>query len=167
MSHSQVKISKGRIYWWTMTTQQWQQHHNHFPKHRKPPILSNIWSVGKMKWRLIHSWFLRWDEHVSRVIANQKHSVGCCTPVVKQWSRCVPKTILTKKKIRVDKHGKGDFYFFFWVFQLCLWGSPFWVRFLHMWPFFNKTIEVVTFCLHGWCMVAVFFLLVFTSLGRV
>ena len=31
---------------------------------------------------------------------------------------------------------------------LYLWGSPFWVRFLPM--FFNRTIEVVTFCLRGW-----------------
>ena len=29
--------------------------------------------------------------------------------------------------------------------QLYLWGSPFWVRFLCMWSFFNPTIEVVTF----------------------
>ena len=33
--------------------------------------------------------------------------------------------------------------------QLYLWGSPFWARLLHMWPFFNPTIEVVTFRLHG------------------
>ena len=29
--------------------------------------------------------------------------------------------------------------------QLHLWGSPFWVRFLCMWLFFNPTIEIVTF----------------------
>ena len=40
--------------------------------------------------------------------------------------------------------------------QLDLWGSPFSVRFLRMWPFFNPTIEVVPFCLRGWCMVGVF-----------
>ena len=33
------------------------------------------------------------------------------------------------------------FFFFFYVPQLYLWGSPFWVRFLHMWPFFNPTIQ--------------------------
>ena len=50
--------------------------------------------------------------------------------------------------------------------QLYLWGLPFWVRFLHMWPFFNPTIEVVTFCLHGWCMLGVLLLLAFTHLGH-
>ena len=29
--------------------------------------------------------------------------------------------------------------------QLYLWGSPFWVRFLRMLPFFNPSIEVVIF----------------------
>ena len=33
----------------------------------------------------------------------------------------------------------------------------FWVRFLHMWPFFNPTIKVVTFRLRGWCVLGVFF----------
>ena len=42
--------------------------------------------------------------------------------------------------------------------KLDLWGSPFWVRCLHMRPFFNQTIEVVTFCLHGGCMLGVFLL---------
>ena len=49
--------------------------------------------------------------------------------------------------------------------QLDLSGSPFQVRFLHMWPFFNPTIEVVTFRLHGWCILGVFLLPVFTRLG--
>ena len=35
-----------------------------------------------------------------------------------------------------------------------------------MFPFFNLTIEVVTFHLHGWCMLGVFLLLAFTSLGH-
>ena len=35
-------------------------------------------------------------------------------------------------------------------FQLYLCSSPFWVRVLHMWPFFNPTTEVVTFRLRGW-----------------
>ena len=41
--------------------------------------------------------------------------------------------------------------------QPYLWGSPFWVRFWRMWPFFNPTIEVVTFRLSGWCMLGVCF----------
>ena len=40
------------------------------------------------------------------------------------------------------------------------------VRFLHMWPFFNPTIEVVTFCLHGWCMLGLLLLPAFTCLGH-
>ena len=50
--------------------------------------------------------------------------------------------------------------------QLYLWDSPFWLRFLHMWPHYNPTIEVVTFHLHGWCMLGVFLLLAFTCLGH-
>ena len=40
----------------------------------------------------------------------------------------------------------------------------FWVRFLRMWPFFNPTIKVVTFRLHGWCVLSVFLLPAFTRL---
>ena len=41
--------------------------------------------------------------------------------------------------------------------QLYLYGSPFLVIFLYMWPiFFNPTIEVVTFCLLKWCMLRLF-----------
>ena len=32
--------------------------------------------------------------------------------------------------------------------------------------FFNPTIEVVTVCLHGWCMLGVFLLPAFTCLGH-
>ena len=39
--------------------------------------------------------------------------------------------------------------FFFCIPKLYLWGSPFWVRFLCMWPLFNPTIKVVTFRLRG------------------
>ena len=35
-----------------------------------------------------------------------------------------------------------------------------------MLPFLNSTIEVVTFCLHGWCMLGVFLLLAFIHLGH-
>ena len=38
-------------------------------------------------------------------------------------------------------------------YQLNLLNSPFWVRFLRMWPFFNPTIEVVTFRLRGYVYV--------------
>ena len=48
--------------------------------------------------------------------------------------------------------------------QLYLRGSPFLVRFLRMWLFFNPTIEVVAFCLGGWCMLGVFLLPTFTHL---
>ena len=50
--------------------------------------------------------------------------------------------------------------------QLYLWSSPFWVRFLRMWPFFKPTIEVVIFHLRGWCMLDVFLLPAFTLLGH-
>ena len=49
--------------------------------------------------------------------------------------------------------------------QLYLWGSPFWVRFLRVWPFLNPAIEVVTFRLRGWRMLGVFLLPAFTRLG--
>ena len=58
------------------------------------------------------------------------------------------------------------FFLFFCIPQLYLWGSPFWVRFLRMWPFFNSTIEVVTFRLHGWCMLDEFLLPAFSHLGQ-
>ena len=48
-------------------------------------------------------------------------------------------------------------FFFFCVPQLYLWGSPLWVKFLRMWPFFNPTIKVATFRLRGWCVLGVFF----------
>ena len=50
--------------------------------------------------------------------------------------------------------------------QLYLWGSPFWVRFLCIWPFFNPTTEVITVCLYGWCMLGVFLLRAFTRPGH-
>ena len=59
---------------------------------------------------------------------------------------------------------------FFCVPQLYLWGSPFWVRCLRMWPFFFffliPTIEVVIFRLRGWCMLGVFLLPAFTCLAH-
>ena len=55
---------------------------------------------------------------------------------------------------------------FFCIPQLYLWGSPLWVRFLRMWPFFNPTIKVVTFRLRGWCVLGVFLLPAFTRLGH-
>ena len=50
--------------------------------------------------------------------------------------------------------------------QLYLWSSPFLVRFLHMWPLSNPTIEAVTCHLHGWCMLGLFLLPAFTHLGQ-
>ena len=50
--------------------------------------------------------------------------------------------------------------------QLNLWGSQFWVRFLHIWQFLNPTIEFITFPLRGWCVVGVFLLLAFTRPGH-
>ena len=59
------------------------------------------------------------------------------------------------------------FFFFFFVFPSYISGvHRFWVRFLRMWPFFNPTIKVVTFCLHGWCVLRVFLLPAFTRLGH-
>ena len=49
--------------------------------------------------------------------------------------------------------------------QLYFWGSPLFVRFLHMLPFFNPIIEVATFLLHGCCMLGVFLLQAFSHLG--
>ena len=64
-------------------------------------------------------------------------------------------------------------------------GSPFWERFLRVWPFlfcfvlfflsffffffynfFSPTIEVVLFRLRGWCMLSVFLLPASTRLGH-
>ena len=59
------------------------------------------------------------------------------------------------------------FFVFFCVPQLYISGvHHFWVRFLRMWPFFNPTIKVVTFHLHGWCVLGVFLLPAFTRLGH-
>ena len=57
------------------------------------------------------------------------------------------------------------FFFFFHVLQLDLWGSPFPAKFLCMW-LLGPTIRVVTFRLHGWCMLGVLLLLAFTHLGH-
>ena len=48
--------------------------------------------------------------------------------------------------------------------QLYLRASPFFMKFLHIWLFFNPTIEVVTFRLCGWWMLGVFLLPAFTRL---
>ena len=65
---------------------------------------------------------------------------------------------------------KRNWYLCFLLLLLCsqlyLWGSPFWVRFLHIWLFFKPANEAVTFCLHGWCMLGVFLLLAFTRQGH-
>ena len=56
--------------------------------------------------------------------------------------------------------------FFFWVPSYYLWGSSFWVRFSCMLFFLNPAIEVVTFRLHGWCMLGVFLFPAFTRPGH-
>ena len=59
------------------------------------------------------------------------------------------------------------FFFFFWRSPAISLGfTHFWVRFLRMWPFFNPTIKVVTFCLRGWCVLGVFLLPAFIRLGH-
>ena len=40
------------------------------------------------------------------------------------------------------------------------------LRFLGMWFFLNPTIEVVTICFHGWCMLCVFLSPTFICLGH-
>ena len=47
-----------------------------------------------------------------------------------------------------------------------LWVHHFWVRFLRMWPFSNPATKVVTFSLHGWCVLGVLLLPAFTRLGH-
>ena len=52
------------------------------------------------------------------------------------------------------------------VFLAISWVHHFLLRSLRMWPFFNPTIEVVTFHVYGWCMLGVFLLPAFTHLGH-
>ena len=56
-------------------------------------------------------------------------------------------------------------HFYFCIPHLYPWGSPFLVRFC-VCEFLNPTIEVVTFHLHGWCMLGVFLLPAFIRLGH-
>ena len=59
------------------------------------------------------------------------------------------------------------YHFFLCAFPSYISGvHHFWVRFLHMWPFFNPTIKVVTFRHRGWCVLGVFLLPAFTRLGH-
>ena len=61
------------------------------------------------------------------------------------------------------------FFVCLFVFSFPSYGSGvhhFWVRFLRMWPFLNRTIKVVTFRLRGWCVLGVFLLPAFTRLGH-
>ena len=57
--------------------------------------------------------------------------------------------------------------------KLYLWGSPFWVRFSRICPFFlffvfffSPAIEVVILRLRGWCILGEFLLPAFTRLGH-
>ena len=59
------------------------------------------------------------------------------------------------------------FFVLFCVPQLYLWGSPLLGEiFAYVTVFFNPTIKVVTFRLHGWCVLGVFLLQAFTRLGH-
>ena len=55
---------------------------------------------------------------------------------------------------------------FFYVPQLCLWGSPLLGEIFAYVTVFNPTIKVVTFRLRGWCVLGVFLLPAFTRLGH-
>ena len=72
----------------------------------------------------------------------------------------------TINRLLIEQHVQEYFFFLFCFPQLDLWGSPFWVRFLHMWLFFKPTIEVVIFRLRGWCTLGVLLLPTFTHLGH-
>ena len=55
---------------------------------------------------------------------------------------------------------------FFYVPQLYLWGSPLLGEIFAYVTVFNPTIKIVTFRLHGWCVLGVFLLPAFTRLGH-
>ena len=65
---------------------------------------------------------------------------------MKMFARNVKHSNFFKQDSRLDN---CSFFFFFCIPKLYLWGSPFSFRFLHMSPFFNPTIQVVTFHLRG------------------
>ena len=107
---------------------------------------------------------------VTKVFVSQRGVLWPCFPPDNIMKWAVLKKVLashqgcvTRITIRLANLELTVHFFFFYVSQLCLWGS-FWVRFLHMCPFFNPTIEVVPFHLHGWCMVGVFLLPALTCL---
>ena len=79
---------------------------------------------------------------------------------------------LQEQGCHLERKLETDSFFFFILFFFFLFSSyisgvhHFWVRFLRMSPFSNPTIKVVTFRLHGWCMLGVFLLPAFTHLGH-
>ena len=75
----------------------------------------------------------------------------------------VPKT--TENKLSKDASA-CLFSSFSPVFPAKSLGFTTFVRFLHMWPFFNPIMEIVTFRLRGWHMLVVFLLPAFTCLGH-
>ena len=95
------------------------------------------------------------DRHESTIFSPM--TSGACSGRLAAllWSRCPSVISLTLGYI-----------FFFCVAQFLLWGSPFWGEIFAHVTFFNPTIEVITFCLRGWCMLGVFFLPAFTCLGH-
>ena len=58
------------------------------------------------------------------------------------------------------------FFIYFFIPLVFTWSSSSGVWFLHVWPFLNPTIEVVTFRLYGWCMLDVFLLSALNHLGH-
>ena len=85
-------------------------------------------------------------------------------PTRQPWRRRRRKKSTTTRKVRW--RCRFSFLFFFAFPNYISGVHHFWVRFLRMWPFFNPTIKVVTFCLRGWCVLGVFLLPAFTCLGH-
>ena len=88
-----------------------------------------------------------------------KHNVQIC---LKSFQNSLD---LYKTKANNRKQARYCFLLLLLCSQLYLWGSSFWLRILPMWPVFNQTTEVVTFCLPGQHILGVFLLPPFTHLG--
>ena len=84
------------------------------------------------------------------------------------WAKLArEKTRTLQKKIQQRLSGYCSATLFFFCIPRYISGiHHFSVGFLCIWTFFNPAIEVVTFCLHGWCMLGVFLLLAFTCPGH-
>ena len=117
----------------------------------------------------LYLWFT-FIQHTTRTLAIHPHNAykdkNTTANTAFQLSHCasMPRVPLQQLNMACTCTCSLLSFFFFCVLQLYLWGSPFWVRFLHMWLLFIPTIEVVIFCLHWWCMLGVFLLPEFTCL---